>query len=83
MIVKVVVEVAALEVGHGLTELADVGLAGLDGRGNVVAWEEPDVDVLRGPLHGVDTAADVVEAGASGRAGGREESATSTVTSRL
>ena len=30
VIVEVVVEVAATEVGHGLSELADVGLAGLD-----------------------------------------------------
>jgi len=83
VVVEVVVEVAALEIGHGLAELADIGLAGLDGRGNVVAREEPDVDVLRGPFHGVDATADAVEAGASGRCGGREESATSTVTSRL
>lgn len=31
VIVEVVVKIAAAEVGHGLAELGDVGLAGLDG----------------------------------------------------
>ena len=51
------------EVGHGCAPAAGVGGAGCDVGGDGGAREEVDVDVLRGPFCGIDTAADGVEAG--------------------
>ena len=43
-----------------------VGCAGVDVGGDPRAWEEPDLDEFRGPVRGVDAAADGVEARAVG-----------------
>lgn len=83
MVVKIVVKVAAAEVGHGLSKGADVGVARGDGRGNLAAREEPNLNVVRSPLHGIDTPTDLVEAGASGSSSGIEECTTSAIAGGL
>ena len=83
MVVEIVVKVAAAEVGHGLSKGTDVGVARGDGRGNLAAGEEPNLNVVRSPLHGIDTSTDLVEAGASGSSSGIEECTTSAIAGGL
>jgi len=62
--VKVRVNVTATTAGEGSdwsSELAWVRVGTVDGSWNGSAVEEPDVETGRGPLDGVDTAADLVE----------------------
>ncbi|KAI6766477.1 hypothetical protein HG531_011699 [Fusarium graminearum] len=61
---EVVVDVAALtsvELGSGSSPGCRIGVARLNVLGNTTAVEEPDSDVVRSPLGGVDSAANVVE----------------------
>jgi hypothetical protein len=63
MLAKVLVEIAAVERGVGLSKLAQVRGRGRarDASGDLVAREEPHFDVVARPLHYVHAAADGVE----------------------
>lgn len=65
----------ALEQGQRGAPRRGIGRVGQDIGGRVGVREEPDVNAVAGPLHGVDAAVDVVEAGAEAVGGGGGDAA--------
>lgn len=65
VVVEVRVDVAASsETCDWLTKVGNVRITILNALGDVAAWEEPNLDGIAGPLHGIDASVDTVEAGA-------------------
>ncbi len=55
-------DTGTLEDGLGRAESRHIWPGGAEGRRDGTSWEEPDLDELAGPLHGVYASAVVVEA---------------------